>query len=103
LEDQKTGIEYFETLMRYIFSTRADMTKEDVNEMVEKIENVYPKGGGLVMTLAEIYREEGKEEGIVEGETRTLAKTAIRLLSKKFGSLTEDTRQKIENLDKVTL
>jgi hypothetical protein len=41
--------------------------------------------------------------GRVEGETRTLAKTAIRLLSKKFGSLTEDTRQKIENLDKVTL
>lgn len=38
------------------------------------------------MTLAEIYREEGKlqgiQQGIQEGETRALAKTAIRLLTK---------------------
>lgn len=42
LEDKQTGIEYFETLMRYIFSARADLTINSVNEIINKIENTYP-------------------------------------------------------------
>ena len=29
LEDKQSGIEYFETMMRYIFSARTDLTKEN--------------------------------------------------------------------------
>ena len=67
LDDKKTGIEYFETLMRYIFNARADLTRADFNEVVKKIETTYPEGSEVVMTLAEIFREEGKEEGILKG------------------------------------
>lgn len=70
LEDQQTGIEYFETLMRYIFSARVDLTKEAVNEIMSKIETTYPEGSEVVMTLAEKFREEGKEEGIMKGMER---------------------------------
>lgn len=37
------------------------------------------------MTLAGKFREEGKEEGIVIGEVKTLIKTTIRLLTQRFG------------------
>jgi predicted transposase/invertase (TIGR01784 family) len=67
LEDKQTGIEYFETLMRYIFSAGKNLTRSDVTEIIEKIETTYPEGSEVVMTLAEIFREEGKEEGILKG------------------------------------
>ncbi len=64
LDNQQAGIEYFETFMRYIFSAAKNLTKENVDELVRKIENTYTEGSELVMTLADILREEGKEEGI---------------------------------------
>lgn len=107
LEDKQTGIEYFETLMRYVFSARTDMTEADAHEMIEKIGKTYPEGSEAIMTLAEKFIEKGKEEGIKEGlqkgETKALAKTAIRLLTRKFGPLAEDIRIQIEKLDTVTL
>lgn len=107
IENQQTGIEYFETLMRYIFSARADLTKKAVNEMMNEIETTYPEGSAIVMTLAEKFREEGKEEGMEKGlalgETNSLIKTNIRLLTKKFGALPEDVKSGISKLDVDTL
>lgn len=39
LEDKQTGIEYFETLMRYAFSTRSDLTKKDIHVVCAVGEN----------------------------------------------------------------
>src|SRR5699024_3928063 len=88
LEDKQTGIEYFETLMRYIFSAGKDLSRTDINEIVKKIESTYPEGSERVMTLAEIFRKEGMEEGIEKGmekgmekgETKVLEKAVIKLL-----------------------
>jgi predicted transposase/invertase (TIGR01784 family) len=74
LEDKQTGIEYFETLMRYIFNARADLTRADFNSVVKKIETTYPEGSEVVMTLAEIFRKEGKEEGILKGMEKGMEK-----------------------------
>ncbi|NLC45121.1 MAG: transposase, partial [Clostridiales bacterium] len=41
------------------------------------------------MTLAERFRNEGKEEGLERGETNALARTTLKLLTKKFGLLPE--------------
>jgi hypothetical protein len=46
---------------------------------------------------------EGKLEGEIEGEIKGIAKTAIRLLTKKFGDLPEDIRAKIIELDEDAL
>ncbi|MEI3612462.1 Rpn family recombination-promoting nuclease/putative transposase [Pseudogracilibacillus sp. SO30301A] len=67
LEDKQTGVEYFETFMRYIFSAAKNLTREDTDEIVEKVETTYPEGSELVMTLAESWREEGVKVGIKEG------------------------------------
>jgi predicted transposase/invertase (TIGR01784 family) len=111
LSDRQTGIEYFETFMRYIMNAGQRLTKEDVDEIIRKVEKTYPEGSEVVMTLAEKFREEGIQEGkiqgiqegIQEGETKALAKIAIRLLTKRFGLLKGDTRAKIEKLDAVNL
>ena len=107
LEDKQTKIEYFETLMRYIFSAGKSLYREDIDYVVQKIENVYPEGSEQVMTLAEIFRKEGMEKGmekgIGQGETKALQKTVIKLLTKKFGVLPEDIREKISKLDAITL
>ncbi len=65
----------------------------------------------MTMTLAEVLRkegyqdgiEQGREEGIEKGETKALIKTVLKLLSKKFGVLPTDYREKIGQLDVVTL
>ena len=58
----------------------------------------------MVTTLYNpIIAEEAKREGVAEGIEKGVAKTAIRLLTKKFGVLAEDMRIKIEQLDAETL
>lgn len=74
LEDKETGLEYFEILMRYVFSARPDFSKDDLYELVKKIETTYPEGSEKVMTLAQAFREEGKEEGIIKGMERGIEK-----------------------------
>lgn len=107
LEDKQTGLEYFETMMRYIFSAAKDLTKNDVEEMIKRFETTYPEGSGIAMTLADMWRDEGMEKGIQQGleigEAKALAKTAIRLLTKKFYTVPEGIKEGIYKLDTVTL
>ena len=111
IEDKQTGIEYFETIMRYIFSARVDLTTKDANKIIDKIKNTYPEGSEVVMTLAERFRQEGVEKGIEKGIMKGIAKgrqeerlnTTMKLLTKKFGTLPEEIRIGISKLDSVTL
>ena len=107
LENQQTGIEYFETFMKYILNASRKLTKEDVEDIIKKVEANYPEGSEVVMTLAEQFREEGELrgelrgelKGELRGEIKALSKTAIRLLTKKFGKLPEEIKNKISKLD----
>jgi hypothetical protein len=107
LEDKGTGLEYFEILMRYVFSARPDFTKDDLYELVRKIETTYPEGSEKVMTLAQAFREEGMERGIEvgleKGETKALARTVIKFLVRRFDFVPEDLKQGISKLDAPTL
>lgn len=107
IEDKQSGIEYFETLIRYVFSAGRKLTRSDVNEIIERIETTYPEGSELVMTIAEMLREEGMERGIEvgleKGEAKALARTAIKFLVKKFGFVPEELKQGITKLDVPTL
>lgn len=111
LEDKDTGLEYFETLIWYIFSARSDLTRKRYDEFIEKIETTYPEGSEMVMTLAQLFREEGKEEGLLKGmekglekgKTEALLRTALKLLTKKFGFIPEELKTRISELDASTL
>ncbi|MGB4503483.1 MAG: DUF4351 domain-containing protein, partial [Syntrophaceticus sp.] len=107
LSDKQTGMEYFETMVRYIFNVRGDIGPKDIETIAVKIENTYPEGSDIMMTLAEKLKEEGREKGLKEGlekgkRDETLS-TAIKLLTKKFGPLPKELKSKIAKLDSVTL
>ncbi len=111
LKDKQTSIEYFETFIRYILNAGKRLTKEDITDIVKSIENAYPEGSEVVMTLAEQFRQEGmqkgmqkgRQEGMQEGRQESLSKTAIKLLIKKFGKLPEEIKNKILQLETETL
>lgn len=97
--------------MRYVFNAGPQLTKDELKKMIHQIDVNYPKGSEITMTLAEVLRkegyedgiEQGREEGIEKGETKALAKTVMKLLMKKFGVLPVDYREKIGQLDVITL
>lgn len=68
LEDQETGIEYFETFMRAICLTLTSADKKRTGKN-DELQINYPKGSEMTMTLAEVLRKEGYEDGIeIKGE-----------------------------------
>lgn len=74
LESQEKGIDYFETLVKYIMNARNDINIEDVYKSVKRISL---ERSEEIMTIAEQLIEKGIEKGIIEGKR----KTAKNLLS----------------------
>ncbi|WP_194287444.1 RpnC/YadD family protein [Gracilibacillus oryzae] len=115
LDDQETAIQYLETLLRYMFNIDHQLTKEDFHDMIKYVESSYSEGSEVVMTLAEIFRDEGKregkqegkregmQEGLAKGKTQALASTVIRLITKFVAPVPEDLNQQIQKQDADTL
>lgn len=115
LEDKQTGVGYLETMMRYIFSVARDLTKSDVERMIQKLEENYVEGSELAMTLAEMWREEGMEKGLERGlekglekgrklgKTEALSEVALLQLTNKLGALPQDMKDAISQADLPTL
>lgn len=111
LEEKETGLQYFETCMRYILSSGPPLSKDQLNTVIKQLEVTYKKGSEVTMTLAEVLREEGfekgiekgLEKGIEKGEARAYSKMAIKALSKKLGILPAEYREKLVQLDLITL
>ncbi|MGG3853275.1 DUF4351 domain-containing protein, partial [Caldifermentibacillus hisashii] len=80
---------------------------KDMEQIARQIETTFPEGSEVAMTLADILREEGMQEGLEkgrqEGASQALAKTALQLLTEKFGALPEDLRENIRQADLATL
>jgi len=63
------AVDYLETLIRYILSAREDLNYEDIQGAVQKAS---PKGGEILMTIAEKLINEGMEKGMEKGMAVTL-------------------------------
>jgi hypothetical protein len=115
LEDKQTGIEFLETMIRYVFSAAKYLTKKDMNKIRREIEITFPEGSEVTMTLADILREEGMkkgweeglekgiEKGIELGQAKALSKTALQQLTAKFGVLPKELTEEISKLDVISL
>jgi len=82
LSRQETGLKYLETILRYLFNTVEDMTVDEIKGMVEK--TVSKEQGGIIMTLAEKLRNEGKEQGIQQGMQQGTKGLLRRLITRRF-------------------
>ena len=79
LIEKKTGMQYIETVLRYIFHTVEGMGVDDLKPIVD--EKLSEEKGGWIMTLAEKVRNEGIEQGIQQG----LLEGITALIEIKFG------------------
>ncbi len=78
LDDKQAAKEYFETFMLYIIHTAKNIVRSDVRKIVKRVGTIYPEGSGVIMTIADVWREEGEERGIVQG----VRKVALEMLRK---------------------
>lgn len=103
LENQQTAVGYLETVLRYIFTVAKDFTKKEMAQMIREIETTQPKGSEVVMTLADILRQEGREEGMEKGMeiggAKALSEVAILQLTDKFGALPKEMKEAIYQAD----
>jgi len=104
LDRGQKATDYLETMVRYIINARDDMSYTDMHEAVKKVS---PKGGELLMTIAEKLRNEGREEGREigkqEGKEEGMEKVALQMLFEnepveKIARYTGLTKDRIEEL-----
>ncbi|MFN8453527.1 MAG: Rpn family recombination-promoting nuclease/putative transposase [Anaerolineae bacterium] len=105
LGEQRTGLAYLETILRYISGGTDKVTVEELQQVVSQ---VFEEGVNLMPTIAEQWfeqglvkgreegreegvelglvkgREEGREEGVIKGREATL-KVLRRFLAQRFG------------------
>lgn len=115
LEDRQTGIEYFETMIRYLLGSAKQLTKRDMENMMREVEKAFPEGSDLTMTLADILREEGLQQGVQQGlqqglqqgfqqgKTEAMSQIANQQLFRKFGNIPSDIKESIATADSATL
>ncbi|WP_459844366.1 Rpn family recombination-promoting nuclease/putative transposase [Halanaerocella petrolearia] len=78
LEEKETGMEYFETVVKYIMSAKDDLTEKELKEVAKEIST---ERSEKIMTIAEKLREEGKKEGKKEGKREGKREMAKNLLN----------------------
>ena len=79
LVEKKTGMQYIEAVLRYIFHTVEGMGVEELKPIVEQ--NLSSEKGEWIMTLAEKIKDEGIQQGIQQGLLEGIA----ALVELKFG------------------
>ena len=65
LSDQETGLQYFESLIKYVFSNVEDITTEKIHTIVSN--TLSEEKGGIIMTLAEQLENKGLQKGLKQG------------------------------------
>lgn len=70
LMEKETGLQYLETVLRYLFNTMDDISAEAIREVAEQA--LSAKEGAYIMTLAERLRKEGEIRGEIRGKLQGL-------------------------------
>ncbi len=87
LGDQRTGLQYLETLLRYVASAADRIGPEDLRAAID---TAFPeKGEDIMPTLAEKWIEEGVQRGIQQGIQQGIQRKAhaavLEVLEARFG------------------
>ncbi|MBU1195839.1 MAG: Rpn family recombination-promoting nuclease/putative transposase [Proteobacteria bacterium] len=98
LSEKETGLQYFETLIKYIFSNVEDITTEQFQTIVSK--TLSEDKGDMIMTLAEKLRNEGRETGLKKGLEQGLVEGIEFAVSIKFGD-TDDCKTVITKIKSI--
>ena len=84
LMEKETGLQYLETVIRYLASVldEDELSLKQIKEMAEQA--ISKETGEYIMTLAEKLRKEGEERGKLEGKLEGLKETIELGITLKF-------------------
>jgi len=102
LKEKTTGLEYIETVVKYILNVGE---KISLNELDQKTKKISAEGSAVIMTIAEKIYSDGKEEGRVEGRIEAMQEMIGFSLELKFGLTSKDfakDMKKINDYEKLT-
>jgi predicted transposase/invertase (TIGR01784 family) len=101
--DERTALEFIEATFWYIMSVRDDANPGILREIVEQA--ISKEAGGVVMTVAEQLkqegRKEGREEGRKEGELIGSIRTAQLMKGRPVSDKKELEKLSIDELEKM--
>jgi predicted transposase YdaD len=107
--DRETAMEMLEVLLHYYVQTTQVLDEEDIRELISTDEE------DLMQTFIDRYieqgkqqgwiggRQEGRQEGKQEGKQEGQKELLLRLLTRKFGPLTEHHHHRVEQANGETL
>lgn len=84
LSEKRTGLEYIETILKYI-SNAAPEGNISYNDLKIAVEEALPdKGGEIMPTIADSLREQGIQQGIQQGMLQKARESVIDILELRF-------------------
>jgi predicted transposase/invertase (TIGR01784 family) len=95
LSPQQTGLEYLETVLRYL---AGGTSKIDDEELWKAVATAFPKGEAIVGTIAEKWVEQGLQRGRQEGRQETL-KALRQILTIRFDAPPPEFERRLEPLE----
>ena len=108
LKKKSTGMEYIETVIKYILNVGEEISLDELNK---KAKNISSEGSEFIMTIAEKLieegkevgreegREEGRKEGREEGKKEAMREMVIKFLINKFKKVPDNYKKQIKELD----
>ena len=101
LMEKETGMQYLETVLRYLFNTVDGVSTETIKEIVEQA--LSKKEGGFTMTLAERLRMEGKNEGKIEGKIEGLRQAIELGMALKFPDHASEITSRVDEITDINV
>jgi len=96
LRKKTTGLEYIETVVKYILNIGEEIS---LSELDQKSKNISAEGSAVIMTIAEKIYHDGKEEGKEEGKIENMYEMIEFALELKFGSKSKPFAKDIKKIE----
>ena len=97
LVEKQSGLEYLETILRYVVSGSDKIKKEDIESAVMEV--LREKGGDIMPTVAEQWIEQGMQQGMQQGMLLDARDMLIEVLTERFGSVSSELSEQIKRID----
>jgi len=101
LLDRRSGLEYLETILRYVASGTDQIGKQEIDEALKMV--LADKGGGIMPSLAEQWIQQGIDQGIDQGIKQGMLQDAremvLEVVLSRFGMTPEDISRVVKSID----
>ena len=94
LLNKRSGLEYLETLLKYVASGSDQIREEEIERGIKEI--LREKGGDIMPTVAERWIEQGIQQGIQQGILEASRAALIEVLEDRFETVSQTLRSRLK-------